>query len=111
MGRNVVVQVRSVVQVGEMQFDGRTGGVMVMNAAIRVKSVVWVRQIQLGRRTSRGDGDECGSLGEVSGMDRGDAARQEDRWGDGHECNNSGEVNGMGRTKGGGRWIVAQGEQ
>ena len=37
MVTNTTVRVRSVVWVGEMQFDGRTSGVMGMNAAVRVR--------------------------------------------------------------------------
>ena len=57
-----------------MQFSERTGEVMVMNVAVQLRSVVWVGEIQLGRRSGGGDGDERSSSGEVNDMGRGDAA-------------------------------------
>ena len=39
------VRVRSVEWVGEMQLDGRTGGVIGMISAVRVRAVVWVGEM------------------------------------------------------------------
>ena len=51
MVMNLAIRVRSLVWVGEIQFSRRTGGVMVMNASIRVRLPVWVREMQVCGRT------------------------------------------------------------
>ena len=51
MVMNAIVRVRLVVWVGEMQFGRRIGGVMVMNIAIIVRLTVWVREMQVRGRT------------------------------------------------------------
>ena len=84
MVMSATVRVRSTIRVGEMQVGERMGGGMVMSTTVRVRSTVWVGETQFGGKTG-------------GGMVMSVAGRREDVWGDGDEHNSSGEVDSMGR--------------